>query len=614
MNMETKLGSAEAAERIQASVNVGELHRALDLSLEALSSGHNAEAVLSAASGAWVAAVDAGDVFDAFDEQRAKDLQQILILQRGCDVSPPIFAHRIAAQHSAGIAGHLGRAAKQLEHTLFVMLAEDVPAPNAVLLAMLLRDGLPTAWQGHISALHLKAFPQFDEGQLRIPYSVVFDRASFRRNVADLDKLARQRGERLLDGSLSLVHLLVLLWLVPAAVDDLEDGWHQRAIDARKGQLTDEEEGAVRSLLIRFGGGRDAREIALAEAFADAQRKVWSACDGSGGRALSRLDSKPSQLAAVARNQIAARLPLPRAKRRRPRVALCISGQLRGFRASWPTWAPLLSGADVTVFVHTWKNVGRGTPEPFRYVLPFEGANFCREYRSIGMELGPDELRRRYPALYGDFASSSEVTAAEISAFYDTPHVHVDDEADPRFADFTNPEKMYWKVERCFELVERSGETFDAVIRIRPDKPIDAVAFSWSDMMEALHARPLLFCETAFGVHYGALLMGDQFALGLPQTSAIYAHSYSAMQEPMAMGLHKLEPVLSGHSTFAQACWLSAIDVRKVPIKFGPFAEIEPMRANAIQSALARDTADRMDDVDRRFIAAIDADVLRFRG
>ena len=290
-----------------------------------------------------------------------------------------------------------------------------------------------------------------------------------------------------------------------------------------------------------------------------------------------------------------------------------MSGQLRGYRSTFPSWRLLLANTEATIFVDTWKKTGRGTPEPYRFVLPFEGDHFIREYKSIGTDLGMDELRHRYPVFFEYFDQSGEVSVSQLSSFYQTPYVRLDDEKDPLFRDFTNSDKMYFKVEQCFEMIRGSGKEFDLIIRIRPDKPITAVAFCWADMMASLKTNSALYCETPMGTHYGALLMGDQFALGLPEASSIYAHTYSAAKILQRVDLYKMNRELTGHSSFAQICWLNGIDVRKVPIKFSNFRETEPISAINIQNALEKDSVNRMDIYDRRLIAANAADLKRGR-
>jgi hypothetical protein len=346
-----------------------------------------------------------------------------------------------------------------------------------------------------------------------------------------------------------------------------------------------------------------------ADALAAARRTVAAEAASGDTAAIARLEQRPRQLAAVAINHARVRLPVLARLRRRPRIALCISGQLRGFRKAWATWRPLLAGVDATIFVSSWRRIGHGTPEPFRYVLPFEGEAFSRAYKAVGAELGLEGLQARYPRLFAALDRSGTVAESDLAALYRTPHVMLDDETQPAFAAMSNSEKMYHKIERCFQMASATGETFDLVVRLRPDKPVRFAAFDWGDMIAALRARPALYCETAMGVHYGAILMGDQVAIGLPQTSLVYAETSSRTPPIAATAPYRMEPHLWGHTSVAQLCWMNDIEVRKVPIKFGPFQEAEPLAARTIRDALAEDTDGRMDAIDRQLVAGNRADL-----
>jgi hypothetical protein len=125
--------------------------------------------------------------------------------------------------------------------------------------------------------------------------------------------------------------------------------------------------------------------------------------------------------------------------------------------------------------------------------------------------------------------------------------------------------------------------------------------------MAALRARPALYAETALGTHYGALLMGDQVAIGLPEAMRVYADTYSLAPPIAALEPYRMERRLWGHTSVAQTCWFAGLDMRKVPIKFGPFQEAEPLAADAIARALRQDSASRMDAIDKQLLDAIRA-------
>lgn len=587
------------------------------------------ERLLRAAADQWVTLVDRGEFDDSWPDaqwpvRERRAFLETIILQRRCRVTPPIFAHRIASQHSSGVGGHVEREAKILGPTLAAMFGKGEDSPNLLVLLLLLRRYLSAPDGERISARHLEQFAALRHDDLAIPYSVMFERELFTRNVADLATFARSRRAEILGGQLPIGHLLILLWLAPDAFADLPGEWALDAVAVRMALAPSsaDDERAARSLLMRFGGPQVAK---LAEriwpngpgVFAQEIAQVANDRAALGGpgsprddRAVRRLDQRPRQALSVARHRVAGRIPALGRLRRRPKVAVCVSGQLRGYRAGYESWRrSFLPGIDATIFVHSWNRVGRSGAEPFRYVLPFEGRHFTDLYREIGIAIGIDSLQQRYPTLFAVLSETGQIGAAELTTFYRTPHIHLDDEREAQFQGLTNPEKMHRKIEACFDMVEASGEEFDLILRIRPDKPVQLVGFDWRDMLAATRDRPLLYTETALAVHYGALLIGDQFALGGVAASRLYARTASRSDAIARFDLLKFPQKLTGHVSQAQMCWLHGVEVRKVPMRFGTLQDPEPLSATEIRDALRIDCAGREHHFDRQLIAANAADL-----
>lgn len=620
--MSVEQSQAEAIAEGRALSAAGDHLEALRHFATALERHGESENLLTAAADVWVVAVDAGARFEGWDGRH--DFHQRLIRQGDCDVSPPIFQHRNAAQHSSGVQGHLAKAAGVLEPALALTMEAGSIHRNDVLMLLLLRSFLNETHQQRISELHRKSFSEFSPGDLALPYSVMFEPTAFNRNISDLADLATHEGSRLLDGSVPLIQLLLLQWLVPDSLSALPGNWAAQAIRARyaRGIVVGEEAAAARSLVVRLGG-EAARELAgqlapgESEAFAaaidhaQAVRAAFLPSDRKAERARARIAAKSWTAVNAARNLVAARAPtsVP-AIRRRPKVAVCISGQLRGFRATWSGLKrTLLAGIDATVFVDSWMRIGRSSAEPFRYVLPFEGKRFVARYREIGIELGLPALEQRYPALFANLAHIDTVTEAELAELYDTPHVHLDDERDPRFIGFSNPEKMHFKIEACHRQVLSSGERFDLIVRIRPDKPAALVGFDWADMVHATARAPLIYCESAMGVHYANLSMGDQFAVGSADAMRVYAETFSRADGLSRFGLHLFHRELTGHVSLAHMCWLHGIAVHRAPVRFGPFQDPAPLSSAIILAALETDSFGRNDAMDRKLIDAVARDI-----
>lgn len=200
----------------------------------------------------------------------------------------------------------------------------------------------------------------------------------------------------------------------------------------------------------------------------------------------------------------------------RPRLALCLSGQLRSFRQTWPQTCAALAGWDVEVFVSTWSatGAGLGAHDTIDRVLPAS----LRDRLPVNLR-ARSRIEARYPRLYAAIISAGNVDEATLRAFYGTEHVAVLDEAEfeathaaaqgLRSGSNLNQAKMFYTMHRVLEqrraFEARTGHLFDAVIRVRPDKRINKL--SAFDVLRANRERIYL---TDYFLPVG---VGDQMGL-----------------------------------------------------------------------------------------------------
>jgi hypothetical protein len=310
------------------------------------------------------------------------------------------------------------------------------------------------------------------------------------------------------------------------------------------------------------------------------------------------------------KNETRSKLGRGIALRRRPRVAICISGQLRGFRKAFSTWRrKLLPGIDHDIFVHAWKHIGNSGAEPFRYVLPFDGEAFTAAYREQCLRLSHETVMLRYPALFASLSSSGVVTEDELRRHYATDFVVLENDSEQRFAGLSNSQKMHYKIHACSSLAAGTGKSYDLVIRLRPDLPISHVGFGWRDLMRRTRSELLIMADSAAGVHYGNIMMGDQFAIGAPDSMRAYADTYAIYPSLAAQRLFKLPATTTGHVSLAYVCWLHGIKIERVPIKWLPLMDPQDLSSSAILVAVKKDAEGRDDSWDRAIIASIEKDM-----
>jgi hypothetical protein len=530
----------------------------------------------------------------------------------------PALHHAIAATHSSGKAQMLPGAAAVLKPLLSRLWDEGCRDRNVLLMVLLLRRDL-AGWKDErsIRQWHLDALPDFDLADMSIPYNVMFDKQSFASNVADLQSAmesgsAEELAERFGPWKLILLQAITESNRLDNDIAEIV----ARCISMESAtELTNA--AGIRSLILRavsrgqhvpLPPDTDSGFAQLVDAWASQSARRSS--ERTPAKAQKRLASKPWQAVRAIDDIVGAKLPFRHA-RRRPRIALCISGQLRGYKRAYANWGSgLLRGADVEVFVHSWTKIGRSGAESFRAFLPFAGKQFCEAYRTHSHRLGMAETTARYPVLFAALRDTGVVTPGALSAFYGTNHVVLEDDADPRFADWSNSRKMHYKVAAAADMIGED-DSFDLVLRIRPDKALGLRAFSWPDLLAATRDGTNIYADAALGHQYGRLLIGDQLAIGAPRAMRIYADSYRMMPRLAEAAAFGCRDQFHGHATLATQCWHGGVDVRRLPVKTGALLEAEPLPSAAILACLERDIAGRGDAIDGALVDAVRFDLAR---
>lgn len=265
----------------------------------------------------------------------------------------------------------------------------------------------------------------------------------------------------------------------------------------------------------------------------------------------------------------------------RRRIAVCMAGQLRGFRQTWPGTQDALAGWDTTVFVSTWHEIGAGVGSSdivFRLLPP-----------TVVQRL-PDNLLRRstfegcFPNVFNVMMESSSVTREELVQTFDTPFVRLHDEreferdhceARPTLqhrGDY-NQAKMFFTMsdanatKAAHEL--EHGFVFDAVLRLRPDRQLSHLAAV--DVERAIEHRMV---STDYLYPGG---VGDQIMLSSSEIADLYGDVWRQLQ-------------VHGHSTYlpgASGLWAEHLLAHGVDVGlFGATRAGPPKSAEASLAAL----------------------------
>lgn len=470
--------------------------------------------------------------------------------------------------------------------------AEAPPGMGVLAALLLLRHVLPLSatLMARLPQWHHQALGGFTATHVSLLYNTMFDRISFRQNVIELQAALPgldwlQQWHR--HGSQKILNLLYY-W--PERADQANLRPLQQALKDTAGTAPG-------------GGAEDLLRLDLGQALQRTRK-------GAPAAAIAEPDPtqrKERQLWAVLQQYGLRRIGW---QSRRPRVAVCISGQLRGYLSALSSWRKhLLPGVDADFFVHSWTRTGRSGAEPFRAYLPFEGQNFQRCYREQCLRLGLEDFTRQYPHLFQALADSSEVTAAHLSEVYGTDQVVLEDDKDVRFFGWSNSRKMHYKIAQAQAMVDGSGQEYDLMLRIRPDKAMRLLAGTWADICRTASDGLRLFTDLPMGAHCGCLMIGDQFALGRPETMRIYGQTYADALVLESRGLLDVSSFLQGHVSLARQCWLHGVHVHKFPARFGGLQEFAPLASAAILEQLRRDAEGRNDSTDRLLMDAVSRDI-----
>lgn len=509
-----------------------------------------------------------------------------LLRQTPCPAAPPIFALAATRHLTSGNPG----AVTKVVNALAPLLQEGLNTPDAtdeglknILIFALATRAVAGDWldQDRLSAAHTANFNHFETTDIALLYSVMFNPHLFGQNREEILATLWPGDAAPLD--LPPDRLLFLSWLSGKEAFSSGDLSQFRAYIAK--DRPEDQQPARRALALRYGDAETLAQLALEEGLSAFQKQTPPS-----PLPPHKMAGKPYQATQVARQVLSARAPFLARSDRKRRVAIGVSGQLRGYTHALASWRNVLLGqVEATFFVQSWQKIGRADAQPFRQVLPFAGAHFPEVYREIAVGAGIDQMRADYPSLFAALDHGDVATEDQIRATYDTPHVVLDDETQAPFSGYSNQQKMHSKIFAANRMAEAAGD-FDLHIRIRPDLEITHRGFDWQDMYETCRAAPRLMAEKPYGVHYSGLMIGDQFAMGTPETMAAYAATWERQPAVAAAKVAGCAEEFKGHVSLAICSWLAGLSVEKAPIRFGRLRDATPLSSAKIKAALEADS------------------------
>jgi hypothetical protein len=292
----------------------------------------------------------------------------------------------------------------------------------------------------------------------------------------------------------------------------------------------------------------------------------------------------------------------------RPRIAVCVSGQLRGFQEAAPTHRRLAEWADLKFYVHTWNAIGRRAPEPGHTKRLFDG-KFLAAYDHALTVHGFAAVRQALPSLFSFLQNDAIVDGDALKALYRTDQIVIEDESDPRFAGWNNYDKMYYKGSACTQLALADTDTFDAIIRIRPDKIIEGFKPEFlAELLSTLRGQQVMV-DLPIYLHHGVgHCIGDQFMLGAAADMIDLGDPYTEIETLKPMRMYCLNEGNGPHHNIANIVSARAVVAKEAPIVWGPLAEIQRPERSRILAALEKDATEHASPFVSELLRAIKAD------
>lgn len=303
------------------------------------------------------------------------------------------------------------------------------------------------------------------------------------------------------------------------------------------------------------------------------------------------------------------------ARRPRPKVAICISGQMRGYQSAYPTWQEALQLDDIeaSVFVSTWRGVGNKDLTSAHMDRHFP-KTLAAQVSTRWVQLGAPTFRSRFPTICAMVENGLTVTADDLRDYYGTEHVIVhDDDAIPQ--DFSNQERMLFKIEDAWELARASGERFDLALRIRPDKILESVdgGLAWRELADWLTGGRRAYSDFApqMRVHQG-LAVGDQFLLAGAEIADVLFRPMPNHRLANRIGpILGMPPDIAPHGVLGGTVAVAGIEVRRMPglaLENRNLVGPRNLTADEIAAAFEADRTPETDADVTAFLVALRAD------
>lgn len=290
-------------------------------------------------------------------------------------------------------------------------------------------------------------------------------------------------------------------------------------------------------------------------------------------------------------------------------IAVCVSGQMRGYTKAFPTWQNLgLDGHDVYFVVHTWKRIGR------KYFLEQLSRSFDPPLdtilHDIVSEAGHGFFQARYSRLCAVAQQSREVSEAMLRDFYQTDLVVVEDDVAGMMRNRSNSWKMHRKIADCHAFAVSEGRPADLYMRIRGDAELAADGpEDWDAIFrETLGGRSIFADEPYRLVPKLGCRIGDLLAVGGREAMDGYAAAFADTEAAAEGAVYGFPRAHHPHSNLAYATLYHGVIVKPFQhLRVASLLDPDKLPLDAIAAAIREDIGPSPRDAyDRRLLDALE--------
>jgi tetratricopeptide (TPR) repeat protein len=295
------------------------------------------------------------------------------------------------------------------------------------------------------------------------------------------------------------------------------------------------------------------------------------------------------------------------------KICLCLSGQLRGYKAAFKSWEGLgLWNHDVAVVAHVWRDIGLRTPDNRHNAARAFSGEFLTAYQDVLESRGWGYLADNYPKLLRRLTATNHVDEPELRMLYSADAIVVEDEDQPEFAGRGNFWKMHYKVKSAHQLGRRICPGADLYIRARPDQDMSTFAsIDWHDLHRRANSGSVIFTDSKRFFAPPWIWMDDRFAIGSGANMDIYTAAFDHVAAAAAGRLYGYPDVYLPHACFGSTTQYFNIAVEDLPSR-QPFKLLNPppMEPEEVATLIRADMQGRGEiATDAKLLSAIETDL-----